>query len=268
MYMMYSGKAEISKLSTSMEEMSKVVHELKTELYKRKSAHAATSSEDFSSEKMQLLVNRTNMEDRESSGMKLCGLPIADDAEYPSSILTEEREPGVLEMDQMEAELESELQKLPWSSTAASGHDVTRLNLGKAREIKELDRKQGKKRIEIDGEKGEQPEELDRRTSKNSNSAEVSSEGFCEVECRGVLPSELDNKLCHLLIEQQENQIMGLESELHLAQSQLHEKEAELQALKDRVRSLTEFSLSDDEVEVPSELAFNVEWDKKLQDRI
>ncbi|KAJ6303724.1 hypothetical protein OIU77_017577 [Salix suchowensis] len=229
MYMMYSGKAEISKLSTSMEEMSKVVHELRTELYKRKSAHAATNSEDFSSEKMQLMVNRTNMEDRESSGMKLCGLPIADDAEYPSSILTEEREPGLLEMDQLEAELESELQKLPWTSTAASGHDVTRLNLGKA---------------------------------------EVSSEGFCEVECRGVLPSELDNKLCHLLIEQQENQIMGLESELHLAQSQLHEKEAELQALKDRVRSLTEFSLSDDEVEVPSELAFNVEWDKKLQDRI
>uniref|UniRef100_A0A6N2N8L6 Uncharacterized protein n=1 Tax=Salix viminalis TaxID=40686 RepID=A0A6N2N8L6_SALVM len=229
MYMMYSGKAEISKLSTSMEEMSKVVHELRTELYKRKSAHAATSSEDFSSEKMQLMVNRTNMEDRESSGMKLCGLPIANDAEYPSSILTEEREPGVLEMDQLEAELESELQKLPWSSTAASGHDVTRLNLGKA---------------------------------------EVSSEGFCELECRGVLPSELDNKLCHLLIEQQENQIMGLESELHLAQSQLHEKEAELQALKDRVRSLTEFSLSDDEVEVRSELAFNVEWDKKLQDRI
>ncbi|KAG5253179.1 protein CASP [Salix suchowensis] len=229
MYMMYSGKAEISKLSTSMEEMSKVVHELRTGLYKRKSAHAATNSEDFSSENMQLMVNRTNMEDRESSGMKLCGLPIADDAEYPSSILTEEREPGVLEMDQLEAELESELQKLPWSSTAASGHDVTRLNLGKA---------------------------------------EVSSEGFCEVECRGVLPSELDNKLCHLLIEQQENQIMGLESELHLAQSQLHEKEAELQALKGRVRSLTEFSLSDDEVEVPSELAFNVEWDKKLQDRI
>lgn len=82
--------------------------------------------------------------------------------------------------------------------------------------------------------------------------AEVSSEGFCELEGAddvsyqrdGVLPSELDNKLCHLLIEQQENQIMGLESELHLAQSQLHEKEAELQALKDCVRRLTEFSLS------------------------
>lgn len=60
----------------------------------------------------------------------------------------------------------------------------------------------------------------------------------------GVLPAELDQKLCHVLIEQQENQIVDLESELHLAQSKLHEKEAELQALKDCVKCLTEFSLS------------------------
>ncbi|KAH8485238.1 hypothetical protein H0E87_026872 [Populus deltoides] len=65
MYMMSTGKAEISKLSTSMEVM--------------------------------------------------CGLPIADDVEYPSSVLTEEPEPepepAVLEMDQLEAGLESELCK-------------------------------------------------------------------------------------------------------------------------------------------------------------
>ncbi|CAL5371365.1 unnamed protein product [Camellia sinensis] len=60
----------------------------------------------------------------------------------------------------------------------------------------------------------------------------------------GVLPSELDRKLCHLLIEQQESQIVGLESELHWAQSKLHKKEAELQALKDCVKRLTEFSLA------------------------
>lgn len=62
---------------------------------------------------MQLVVNRTNMVDRESSGMKMCGLPIADDVEYQSSVLTEEPEPepAVLEMDQLEAGLESELCK-------------------------------------------------------------------------------------------------------------------------------------------------------------
>lgn len=81
---------------------------------------------------------------------------------------------------------------------------------------------------------------------------EVSAKGFHELEGQnsnsyqfhGVLPAELDQKLCHVLIEQQENQIVDLESELHLAQSKLHEKEAELQALKDCVKRLTEFSLS------------------------
>lgn len=237
MYMMSAGKAEISKLSTAMDETSKTIHELRTELYKRKSTQLATSSENISTEQMQLVVNRISMVDRAPNDMKLCGLTMADDVECPSSVLTEEPEPAVLEMDQLEAEFESELQKLPWSSTETSGHEITRLNLGKA---------------------------------------EVSSEGFCELEGAddvsyqrdGVLPSELDNKLCHLLIEQQENQITGLESELHLAQSQLHEKEAELQALKDCVRRLTEFSLStisDDEVEVQPELGCNTEWDKNSQ---
>lgn len=63
-------------------------------------------------------------------------------------------------------------------------------------------------------------------------------------EFHGILPAELEQKLCHVLIEQQESQIMELESDLHLAQSKLNEKEAELQALKDCVRRLTEFSLS------------------------
>ena len=60
----------------------------------------------------------------------------------------------------------------------------------------------------------------------------------------GVVPAELDQKLCHLLIEQQEHQIVELESELHSAQSKLNSKEAELQALKDCVRRLTDISLS------------------------
>lgn len=79
----------------------------------------------------------------------------------------------------------------------------------------------------------------------------VSAKGFHEHEGQsscyqfhGVSPSELDQKLCHVLIEQQENQIVELESELHLAQSKLNDKEAELQALKDCVKRLTECSLS------------------------
>ena len=131
MYMMSAGKAEISKLSTAMDETSKIIHELRTELYKRKSTQLATSSENISTEQMQLVVNRISVVDRDPNDMKLCGLTMADDVECPSSVLTEEPEPAVLEMDQLEAEFESELQKLPWSSTETSGHEVTRPNLGK-----------------------------------------------------------------------------------------------------------------------------------------
>lgn len=53
----------------------------------------------------------------------------------------------------------------------------------------------------------------------------------------GVVPAEVDQKLCHLLIEQQESQIVELETDLH-------QKEAELQALKDHIKRLTEFSLA------------------------
>ena len=81
---------------------------------------------------------------------------------------------------------------------------------------------------------------------------EVSANGFNEMEGQssdsyqfhGVLPAELDQKLCHGLIEQQENQMGELEFELHLARSKLHEKEAELQALKDRVKRLNELFMS------------------------
>ena len=60
----------------------------------------------------------------------------------------------------------------------------------------------------------------------------------------GVCPSELDQKLCHLLIDQQESQIVDLESQLQCTNTKLHEKEVELQALKDCVRRLTQFSLA------------------------
>lgn len=67
--------------------------------------------------------------------------------------------------------------------------------------------------------------------------------GIDSPEFTGISPSELDQKLSHLLFEQQESQIVELESELQQTHSKLYEKEAELQALKDCVRRLTEFSL-------------------------
>lgn len=61
----------------------------------------------------------------------------------------------------------------------------------------------------------------------------------------------LNQKLSHLLIERQEDQISELETELHSAQSKLQEKESELQGLKDCVKRLTSFSLSTDSGNIP-----------------
>ena len=58
-----------------------------------------------------------------------------------------------------------------------------------------------------------------------------------------VLPSELDQKLRLLLLEQQESQIAELESELQQSHSELNDKELELQTLKDCIRHLTEVSI-------------------------
>lgn len=69
--------------------------------------------------------------------------------------------------------------------------------------------------------------------------------GAESYQCGGISASELDKKLSHLLIEQQEGQINELEAELQTTQSKLQEKEAELQALKVCVRRLTEFPLLD-----------------------
>ncbi|KAK6244751.1 hypothetical protein QUC31_011160 [Theobroma cacao] len=222
MYMMSAGKAEINKLNSTMDETAKVVQDLKTELCKRKSScnvqasnsanEVTTGSKKFSGKNTQLLLDKSGTVNRDDNEIKVCSLPVIDDGEYASSVLTEEPEPEpeVGEMDQLEAELESELQKL--SETEVS------------------------------------TKSLHESVGQRSDS----------YQCQGVLPSELDQKLCHLLIEQQENQIEELESELSSAQSKLRDKEAELQALKDCVRRLTNFSLStvsDDDTEAQGEQA-------------
>ncbi|KAJ8422535.1 hypothetical protein Cgig2_006991 [Carnegiea gigantea] len=73
---------------------------------------------------------------------------------------------------------------------------------------------------------------------------ESMSQSLVAFQCGGVSPAELRKKLSDVLMKQQENHILELESELHLAYAKLKEKEAELQALKDSVKHLIEFSLS------------------------
>ncbi|KAG8648508.1 hypothetical protein MANES_08G004119v8 [Manihot esculenta] len=112
MYMMSAGKAEISKLSNAMDETAKTVKELRTELYKRRSAKVAAISKDLSSNNELEFYKAGTGHNNDSKVIKASGIPMIDDVECPSSGLIEEPEPQLLEMDQLEAELASELQKL------------------------------------------------------------------------------------------------------------------------------------------------------------
>lgn len=138
MYMMSAGKTEISKLNLAVDETAKVVQELKTELHKRKSSHhvhisGSAGKVDAKSKKNNSKHTQLN---RDPNYIKVSGVPVIDDGEYASSVLTEEPEPSVLEMDELEAELESELQKLPWCITEASQQEEMRPNLGEDREVR------------------------------------------------------------------------------------------------------------------------------------
>uniref|UniRef100_A0A7N0VD98 Uncharacterized protein n=1 Tax=Kalanchoe fedtschenkoi TaxID=63787 RepID=A0A7N0VD98_KALFE len=184
MYMMSTGKAEISKLNATMDQTVKAVGELKSELCKRKASCISKSP----------CHGDMNTYER---------------CEYPSSILTEEPEPqhAVQKMDQLEADLEYELSKLTSCATELSFDKGSQLY---------------------------QTEVLENGSKQMCN--------FYQFE--GVEPSVLDKKLSQLLIQQQESQINELEHELQSTNSKLHQKEAELRALKDCVRRLSNFSLS------------------------
>ncbi|KVH90451.1 hypothetical protein Ccrd_007491 [Cynara cardunculus var. scolymus] len=204
MYMMSAGKAEIERLNTAVDETAKVVQELKVEISKRKSSCDLKVERTTNQKRMDTKWDQSVLEksDMENSDIEVYGSQMADEGGYASSIVTEEPHQEALEMDQLEAELQSELLKL---------HVSTAEDLYK-------------------------PQDLDQAFN----------------QCNGVIPSELDQKLCHLLIEQQESQIVDLESELQCTNSKLLEKESELQALKDCVKRLTDFSLtcpSDEEKE-------------------
>lgn len=131
MYMMSSGKAEIHKLNTSMDETAKVVQELKTELYKRKSLRdlqassfsreADTSRKKIGGKRSGRSLAKSSTRNQDLNVVNISSLPVIDDGEYASSVLTEEPWSEVLEIDQLEAELKSELQKLPCCTTDAPG---------------------------------------------------------------------------------------------------------------------------------------------------
>ncbi|KAI4300246.1 hypothetical protein L6164_033643 [Bauhinia variegata] len=239
MYTMSIAKAEINNLSKAMEETARVVHEINYELNRRKSPHSQQNLNPVNIEmnygKMSARHNEVILDMRKSGlrdiDVKILSLPVSEDGECGSSALTEEPDRPVLEMDQLEAELQFELQKLPGCTIGGTCHEEMRSNLHE---------------IEFTDERG--------HGTDNQN---------FYYQSHGVSASELHQKLSHLLIEQQENQIVELESELRLAQSKLDEREAELQAMKDCVTRLTEFSLStisDDETQACTDETGSSHW--------
>ncbi|XP_071728512.1 uncharacterized protein [Rutidosis leptorrhynchoides] len=206
MYMMSTGKAEIDKLNTTVDETAKMVQELKSEICKMKSLCDSKIERIANVKRSGIKSGQSSFKNGdfvEDHGLLL----MSDEGGYASSILTEDPHRDVAEMDQLEAELESELLKLQLSATQTSScfqNETSTENLAKSHVVLDYE----------------------------SN------------HCKSVMPSELNQKLCHLLIEQQESQIVDLECELQHTNSKLVEKESELQALKDCVKRLTDFSLT------------------------
>lgn len=129
MYMMSTGKAEIGRLNTAMDETAKDVQELKTELHKRKSSRGLQfSSSTNTSAKLDIIGGRNTNPVSDSStehgdNVHDSGFLLTEEGGSASSVLTDEPRQELVEMDRLEAELESELQKLPWCSREASGAD-------------------------------------------------------------------------------------------------------------------------------------------------
>lgn len=116
--MMSAEKRDISKLNAATEETVKAIEELKDELSRIKSLQGFKfpgCSEKSSSRKPgQVDLSRSEMASRESLDVKS-----GNDGEYASSVLTEEPEQEAVEMEQLEIELESELQKLNLAEVSA-----------------------------------------------------------------------------------------------------------------------------------------------------
>ena len=121
---------KLSRLNTAVDETTKVVQELKTEFSGRKSSRnlqVSSSKTEISTSPYKTRgkhtepIPQSSTENRDN--VQDSGVFVTEKGECASSLLTEEPQQEVLEMDRLEAELESELQKLPWCSTEASGFE-------------------------------------------------------------------------------------------------------------------------------------------------
>lgn len=128
--MMSAGQAEISKLKTNMDETAKVVQELRSELHRKKSSQCVQDSkaEKLSGTQTQQVLNNSRNRNGDFNFNQVVGFPQPDEGGC-DSVLTEERDQEVMDMDHLEAELESELQKLHWSAVEAIDNEDTSLNL-------------------------------------------------------------------------------------------------------------------------------------------
>lgn len=118
--MMSAGKAEINKLNVTVDETAKVVRELKSELYKRKYSRHVEAGKGRECNRIEPEIDRSSADIQRLSEARNYTVSMFDDGECESSVLTEEPDPEIHDMDQLEAELATELQKLPWCSTEDS----------------------------------------------------------------------------------------------------------------------------------------------------
>ncbi|GMP50460.1 hypothetical protein CsSME_00017070 [Camellia sinensis var. sinensis] len=121
---------KLSRLNTAVDETTKVVQELKTEFSGRKSSRnlqVSSSKTEISTSPYKTRgkhtepIPQSSTENRDN--VQDSGVFVTEKGECASSLLTEEPQQEVLEMDRLEAELEFELQKLLGCSTEASGFE-------------------------------------------------------------------------------------------------------------------------------------------------
>ncbi|XP_027923720.1 uncharacterized protein LOC114181440 isoform X2 [Vigna unguiculata] len=219
---MMVGRDEVSELTKTMNKTAKIIEELKSEIIIKKSSHAhqfldyvgnsnGLEFSNTSGKDEETMFKKTKSELGETDSKFWC-LSLIDNGECGSSALTEDSDSLALVMDQLEEELEFELQKLPGDSVDTNFLEETRSKFYE---------------VQVPNEGYYGADDLNFKSSP----------------FHAVSATELNQKLCQLKIEQQENQIAELESELYLARSKLQEKEAELQALKNCVTLLTELPL-------------------------
>lgn len=131
MYMMSAGTSEISRLNSAMDETVKTVKELKAEISRRKNLHnvnvpVAENEAEINKKVVERSCNDpffTRVVTKSQENIKANCPTLTDEGEYTSSILRDNQQPEVLEMHQLEAELESELQKLPWCAMEGSSSE-------------------------------------------------------------------------------------------------------------------------------------------------